>query len=304
MAFRHIVGEFTVKDGKAELVSIADSSNSGILELHNSIKDSYEDNAKELKAEILHELRFPKYKDQLIAANVLIVKDAIAKSVNTDTHIIQSINSVTEMDKICNTLVKRLREWYSYYYPELSNEVSDNELFVKKLLQHSKDELMKEYNLDISMGPDISQVDLDMILSFARQVDDMYLQRNKIITFIENTLMAYTPNIYTLVGGLIGAKLIEKAGSLKHLAVLPSSTVQLLGAEKALFRHIRNKKIRPPKHGLILSHPFVMNAKRSEKGKAARTLAAKISIAARVDYFKGEFVGDKLYEDLKLKLGE
>ncbi|HYD03424.1 MAG TPA: NOP5/NOP56 family protein [Alphaproteobacteria bacterium] len=304
MSFKHIVGEFAVKDGKAELVSIADSSNSSILELNNSIKDSIESNSKNLKPEILHELRFPKYKDQLIAANVLIVKDAIAKSVNTDTYIVQSINSVTEMDKICNTLVKRLREWYSYYYPELSNEISDNELFVKKLLQHSKDELMREYDLEISMGPSIEQKDLDMMLSFARQVDDMYLERNKIILYIENTLMAYTPNMYALVGGLIGAKLIEKAGSLKHLAMLPSSTVQLLGAEKALFRHIRNKKIRPPKHGLILSHPFVMNAKRSEKGTAARTLAAKISIAARVDYFKGEFVGDKLYEDLKLKLGE
>jgi nucleolar protein 56 len=305
MTFKHIIGDFNiVKDNASvsvELVSISDSNN--ILELSSAIlKDS--NNIKNLRPEILHELRFPKYRDQLISYNLAIIKDTIAKSVNTDTYIIQSINSIQELDKICNTLVKRLREWYSYYYPELGNLIVDNEVFVKKVLQKSKQELMNEYNQEVSMGPEISQTDLDTILSFARQVDDMYAQRNKIITYIDNTLIAYMPNTYTLVGGLIAAKLLEKAGSLKHLAILPSSTVQLLGAEKALFRHIRNKKIRPPKHGLILSHPLVMNAKRADKGTAARTLAAKISIAARVDYFKGEFVGDKLLEDLKDKLGD
>jgi nucleolar protein 56 len=105
--------------------------------------------------------------------------------------------------------------------------------------------------------------------------------------------------MYTITGGLIGAKLLEKAKSLKHLAMMPSSTIQLLGAETALFRHLRNKSIRPPKHGLIISHSFVMDAKRQDKGAAARKLAAKISIAARVDYFKGEFIGDILKEDLE-----
>jgi len=115
-------------------------------------------------------------------------------------------------------------------------------------------------------------------------------------------MMAYCPNIYSLTGGLIGAKLLEKAKSLRHMAFLPSSTIQLLGAEKALFRHLRNKKIRPPKHGLILSHPTVMDAKRTDRGAAARMFAAKISIAAKVDYFHGEFIGDRLREELEKKL--
>jgi nucleolar protein 56 len=115
-------------------------------------------------------------------------------------------------------------------------------------------------------------------------------------------MMNYCPNIYSLTGGLIGAKLLEKTKSLRHMAFLPSSTIQLLGAEKALFRHLRNKKIRPPKHGLILSHPLVMDAKRADRGAAARMFAAKISIAARVDYFHGEFIGDQLREELEKQL--
>ena len=251
---------------------------------------------------LLQELRKPEYKEKLINANILLVKKIVAESVNEDTHIIQAINSVEELDKICNTLVKRIREWYGYYYPELGRRIDDNQVFIKRILEKSKSEFMLENEETVSMGPEIAQKDIDIILSFSRQIDDMYLERNKLITYIDNIMMNYCPNVYTLTGAITGAKLLEKAKSLKHLAMLPSSTIQLLGAEKALFRHLRNKKIRPPKHGLILSHPFLMDAKRDKKGTAARLFAAKISIAAKVDYFRGEFIGDKLREDLEKQL--
>jgi nucleolar protein 56 len=199
-------------------------------------------------------------------------------------------------------MVKRIREWHGYYYPELGHSIPDNETFIIKVLEKSKSEYMIEREETVSMGPDIDQKDLDMILGFARQVEGMYVKRQDIITYIDNTMMSYCPNLYTVTGPLIGAKLIEKAKSLKHLAMLPSSTIQLLGAEKALFRHLRNKRIRPPKHGLIISHSFVMGVSRVNKGAASRMLAAKISIAARVDYFKGEFIGDKLQDDLRKQM--
>ena len=291
MELQHIIGQFKYSDGKFQVVRYLDGQ-----DILNFKYDGQASNG------LLKELRWPQYREKLIHANLVLVKKMIAESVNTDTHIIQSVNAVEELDKICNTLVKRVREWYGYYYPELSHNTIDNEQFIKKVLQRTKEECMIEHSEAVSMGPGISDTNLNMILSYARQVDDMYLEREKLMSYIDNTLMAYCPNMYTLVGGMIGAKLIEKAKSLRHLAMLPSSTVQLLGAEKALFRHLRNKKIRPPKHGLILSHPLVMDSKRADRGTAARMLAAKISIAARVDYFHGEFIGDTLREELEKQL--
>jgi nucleolar protein 56 len=290
MDLQHSIGQFKFSEGKVELVRYR--TDEEILAFKT-------DRISDL---LLREMRWPQYREKLIHANILLAKKVVSESVNKDTHIIQSINAVEELDKICNTLVKRVREWYGYYYPELSHNTSDNEQFIKRVLQKTKDEFMIEFNEKDSMGPNISETDLNMILGFARQVDDMYVEREKLITYIDNTLLEYCPNMYSLTGGLIGAKLLEKAGSLKHLAMLPSSTVQLLGAEKALFRHLRNKRIRPPKHGLILSHPNVMDAKRADRGTAARMFAAKISIAARVDYFHGEFIGDQLREDLEKQL--
>jgi len=305
MDLQHAIGHFRPVNGKIEVIKYYDDLESVALARSLYEKPSYDNMLASIDFGLLKELRWPQYREKLINANILLVKRIVAESVSTDTHIIQSINAIGELDKICNTLVKRVREWYGYYYPELSHDTPDNEQFIKRVLQKTKEEHMIELDHKESMGPmigaSITENDLNMILGFARQVDDMYLERERLITYIDNTLMAYCPNMYTITGGLIGAKLLEKAKSLRHLAMMPSSTIQLLGAEKALFRHLRNKNIRPPKHGLILSHSFVMNAKRNGKGAAARMLAAKISIAAKVDYFKGEFVGDQLKEDLDKK---
>ncbi|MGV8086686.1 MAG: NOP5/NOP56 family protein [Candidatus Woesearchaeota archaeon] len=302
MELLHAIGKFNYSDKKISIVEYYDDKRLIALARKLYETPSSDNTTKNIDFGLLKELRNIQYKDKLIHANLLLVKRIIAESVNTDTHIIQAINAIEELDKVCNTLVKRVREWYGYYYPELSRNNSDNELFIKKVLQKTKEEHMLEYNESESMGPVIDEIALSTLLSYARQVDDMYLERQKLTTYIDNTMMSYCPNVYTLTGGIIGAKLLEKARSLKHLAMMPSSTIQLLGAEKALFRHLRNKRIRPPKHGLILSHPFVMGAKRSNKGSAARMFAAKISIAAKIDYFKGEFIGDQLREKLEKKL--
>jgi len=306
MDLQHAIGHFKYSDNNISVIKYYDDVESVAIArtlLETPSKDNMHNT---LDFGLLKELRWPQYREKLIHANLLLVKRIVAESVNTDTHITQAINAVAELDKICNTLVKRVREWYGYYYPELGHNTEDNEAFIKKVLQKTKEEYMTENSEKESMGPmigaSINEADLNMILAYARQVDDMYLEREKLITYIDNTMMVYCPNVYTLTGGLIGAKLLEKAHSLKHMAMLPSSTIQLLGAEKALFRHLRNKKIRPPKHGLILSHPMVMDAKRQDRGTAARMFAAKISIAARVDYFHGEFIGDQLKEELEKKL--
>ena len=112
----------------------------------------------------------------------------------------------------------------------------------------------------------------------------------------------HCPNLAVVAGASTGAELVVQAGSLQRLAMLPASTIQLLGAERELFRHLKDKKQRPPKAGVLHSHPLVTAASKKQQGRIAKLLADKISIAIRVDYFKGQFVGDKLLDALKKKL--
>lgn len=281
--FRHCIGEINTENLHVKPVSSEDSIN---------VKYDFTVNYAVLK-----ELRKPEYKEALIKNNIAIVKKAIANSVSQEQFIIQTINAIDELDRIVNGLSKRLREWFGYYFPESTERIIDNEIFVRTILQKDKTELMKDFDITISMGPNVGEngvenSDIDKMIEYARQTQMMFDERESLKNYLEDLMRKLCPNITAVCGSMIGAKLLEKAGSLRHLSIMPSSTIQLLGAEKALFRHLRNKSIRPPKHGLILNHPAVLDSK--DKGKAARQLASKISIASKVDYFKGEFVGDIL----------
>jgi len=281
--FRHCVGEINTENLYVHQIDAKEA-----------LEQKYD---AVINSSILIELRKPEYKESLVRNNISIVKRAISASVNKEQFIIQSINAIEELDRICNGLSKRLREWYGYYFPESVEKINDNEIFVRTILEKDKKELMSEFNLKESMGPDvgdsnIQSKDIDKIIEYARQIQSMYDQRESLKNYLEELMIEICPNVHAVAGTMIGAKLMQKAGSLRHLSMMPSSTIQLLGAEKALFRHLRNKKIRPPKHGIILNHPYVLDSK--NRGKSARMLSAKISIASKVDYFKGEFIGDKL----------
>ena len=119
--------------------------------------------------------------------------------------------------------------------------------------------------------------------------------------YLTKIMEEFCPNITAISGALIGAKLIGYAGSLKRLALLPASTVQLLGAEKAFFRFLKDKGSRPPKYGVLFQHGLVAKVKKPERAKLVRMIADKVSIAAKVDYFKGKFVGDKLRKEIEEK---
>jgi nucleolar protein 56 len=265
------------------------------------------------KVEAFNEIMLEKIRDDgklrsiMKRNNTLLTKYLIRNAVNEDTLICQAISTYVELQREAYTMVKRLREWYSYYFPEISEMISDHERFVKVILEKSKDEICKEYNIEYTMGADLNEYDVKQLDRFAGKAKMLYEEINDIYDYLETVMKKYCPNVLALSGVTIGARLLELAGSLRRLSILPASTVQLLGAEKALFKHIRNKnKVRPPKHGVIVNHPVVQRARRKEKGKYARHLADKLSIAAKVDYFKGEFIADtlkaKINKDLKLEL--
>lgn len=229
---------------------------------------------------------------ELRKTNIEETKKKVKESVKADNFIIQTISHIDELNRVSNILVKRLREWYELYNPEFSRRVRDHAKFVELILE-KKDKKEKE-----SMGADFSKENLEPINKIASEIDVLFKLKEKQEKYLSGLMEKTCPNLTAVAGYLIGAKLISLAGSLKKLMEFPSSTVQLLGAEKALFRHMRTGA-KSPKHGIIHEHPLVSKAK--EKGKAARAVADKISVAVKVDYFKGEFIGNKLRKELEDK---
>lgn len=231
---------------------------------------------------------------ELYEKSIIYTRKKIKESITKDYYIIQLTSHIEDLDSIINKLAKRLRDWYELYLPEVSRKIIDHESFAKAI-EDSKEVLMKKYNIKVSMGQDFSEDELISLKNLRDEILNIIGLREAQLDELDKLMNKEYPNITALAGSLISAKLIKLAGSMKKLVEFPASTLQLLGAEKALFRHlVRGSK--PPKYGILLSHPYVAEAK--VKSKAARKLADKLSIAAKVDYFKGDFVGDKLKEQL------
>ncbi|MBN2142054.1 hypothetical protein JW711_01870 [Candidatus Woesearchaeota archaeon] len=233
--------------------------------------------------------------------NITLAKKLVRESVSPDLFIINAVNNVEDLQRVQNSLGKRLREWYSLYFPELDKRISNNEEYISHLLKGDKAALLKEFNVSDGMGADLKGPELDEIKELATSIRSLYDEERRLVGYLEKTMKEYCPNTAAVAGGLIGAKLLRGAGSLKKLAMMRSSTIQLIGAEKALFRHIRTGA-RPPKYGYLLQHLLVQKAGKDTRGKIARALADKIFIAARIDYFKGEFKGDELLKEVEVKL--
>ena len=254
--------------------------------------------------EVLDAFNEPKYILKLREANLLITKRKMAESLRPDHLIVQAINNIGEIDKVGNTLARRLREWYELYNPEFSKSVENHEKFAELILEKSKEDLLKEINVAVSesMGAEVKGEDLDAIMELAKGLRSLYAMRAKQVIYVENTMKKHAPNVTAIAGYMIGAKLLAFAGSLKKMMLFPASTIQLLGAERALFRHIKTGA-KSPKYGVIVNHQLIMKMKPKDRGRGARVLADKLSIAVKIDYFKGDFLGDKLLKEVKEKLG-
>ena len=220
-----------------------------------------------------------------------------------DLQIIEGINSLDELDKAINILMARINEWYGLHFPELENLVKDsNEYFKFVSLGLNRSSITEkdlvsfsfsEKKLDAifsaaqdSKGGEINSKDLSIISILSENVINLVKVRDKMLNYINDLMNNVAPNLSAIAGPTIGARLIAKSGGLMKLAKLPSSTIQVLGAEKALFRSLKSGS-RPPKHGIIFQHDKVHSSPKWQRGKIARSLASKIAIAARIDVFRG-----------------
>lgn len=217
-----------------------------------------------------------------------------------DTMVIQAVCLLDDIDKELNNYIMRAREWYGWHFPELGRIVTDNILYVKTMLIIGQRQNTVSCDLsdilsediekrvkdaaETSMGSEISEYDAEHMQSLCKEILELHQYRANLNSYLNARMMALAPNLSILVGEIIGARLISKAGSLTNLAKHPASTLQILGAEKALFRALKTKK-NTPKYGLIYHSQLVGQSSNKNKGKISRMLAAKASLATRFDAF-------------------
>jgi len=242
-----------------------------------------------------------------------------------DKPVIQSIALIDLLDKDINSFCMRIKEWFSWHFPELGKIITDNYVYIRivnlieqrKNLIENQEELkpkLDEITLDpeiskaiidsalISMGSEISEADLINIKYFSDRVENLIKYREKLNNYLKNKTNKLAPNTSALVGEIVTARLISHSGSLSTLAKYPASTIQILGAEKALFRALKTRSA-TPKYGLLYHSSFIGKAKMKNKGKISRYLANKLAMCSRIDCFSGE-VTDDYGNELRTQIDE
>lgn len=272
--------------------------------------------------EIAKEVGFEEADKLAREVNLILTRQKLrAEAAERDKLVIQAIGVLNELDKFINILSGLIREWYSTHFPELDRLVPEHQTYLKLVLELGLREKFSQAAVkgavelpdenvtriadvvESSLGVQFDELDIRVLQDCAREVFTLYKLREQVAEHIDGLMAQVAPNLRAIVGGSIGARLISLAGGLEKLARQPSSTLQVLGAEKALFRSLRGRA-KPPKHGVIYQYPEVRGAPWKQRGKIARALAGKLSIAARVDAMSGKFVGDKLVVDLKARIAD
>lgn len=298
----------------------------GVTVLHTGIVPEVVRGIRQFLPSYIKGLSFAGMKQAELGLGHSYSRSKVKFNVNrVDNMIIQSIAINDQMDKDINTFAMRMREWYSYHFPELTRVVDDHYQYARlvkaigdrslitdehleqilEIVQddHKAEEIMNAARM--SMGTDINSSDLDNILMFTNNVINLTTYRRNMTGYLSKTMNNVAPNLGTVIGDQVAARLISQAGSLTKLAKLPASTVQILGAEKALFRALKTKG-NTPKYGLIFNSTFIGRANTADKGRISRFLANKCSIASRIDCFSetltstfGEVLKGQVEERLK-----
>ena len=231
----------------------------------------YNEQGDEIPGSTLQELK-TRFNEQYREANIKLTEQQLLRAATPDQDIIQAVHSLENLDVILNSMGKYTTEWYELHHPD--EDVTWDELALWNVEQPGLQELNAAVNT-------------------------LMQARERIVDLIDAMMQQTMPNTAAVAGSLIGAKLLAASGDVQRMASMPATTIQLLGAEQALFRHLRNRNIAPPKHGLLFNHPLVQQAPVKLRGKMARTLANNISLASRVDFYKGEYCGDRLKQKVE-----
>ncbi|HSA72922.1 MAG TPA: hypothetical protein VLD84_03110 [Nitrososphaeraceae archaeon] len=287
------------------------------------MSDSRQDEINQNKLDLMVKFGFSNSKIELSTAlqkfainlSSMKVKETSEK---LDQHLVQAVNTLDELDEIINTISTRIREWYGLHFPELDyilqntitysaivkdagpRESITSELLTQLEVPDKKIELIKQA-ISKSQGGSLTDESAKSLRILASQVIQLSELRTDLSNSVENLMETLAPNLKNILTAIIGARLIAKAGTLLKLAQMPSSTIQIIGAEKALFRALKTGA-RPPKHGLIFQHPSVNSAPKWQRGKIARALSAKIAIAVRIDVYREAALDNSLLDKLTKRI--
>jgi len=248
-----------------------------------------------------------------------LAKGAITEATTKrDLYAIQTVRCIEDLDKTLNLLAGRIREWYGLHFPELDRLVEKHDTYIR-LIQilggresFSLEALVKQgipqdkataisVSAQKSPGAEISGPDLEWLREVCGTVLQMYKLRDAAEKYTDKIMAEVAPNMTSVLGAVLSAKIISMAGGLENVAKLPASTLQVLGAEKALFRTLKTGA-RPPKHGVIFQYAAIHQSPKWLRGKIARAVAGKMAIAARMDAFGGADTGGKMREALEKKI--
>jgi nucleolar protein 56 len=235
-----------------------------------------------------------------------------------DLYAVQAVRAIDDIDKTINLFAGRIREWYGLHFPELDRLIEKNDTYARLVADLGLRSNFTEENLEKegipseripqiassarkSMGANFPEEDLEWLRSFCNDTLELARFREKAETYVDEVMKQAAPNTTVMLGPLLTARLMSIAGGLENLAKMPASTMQVLGAEKALFRSLKTGAP-PPKHGVIFQYASIHQSPRWQRGKIARALSGKLAIAVRVDAFGGDYMGDKLTKDLEKKV--
>jgi nucleolar protein 56 len=225
----------------------------------------------------------------------------ILKQEKKERIIVHIIGLIDDLDKHLNVYSERLREWYGLYFPEVTKRAKSNEQLARIAARGRKDEIKEEEYAGlakISVGMEFSEEDVKSVSSFATRLLAMFKERKSLGDYLEKLAAGEMPNLTAVAGSVLAARLVAAGGGLEKMAKMPTSRIQLLGAERALFRHMR-ENTKAPKYGLIFGHDLIQKAPENKKGKAARCVASKLSLASKMDFFSRKNQGSKLREELE-----
>ena len=267
------------------------------------------DNLRKLAVEYNFVKDQAEFNQHLTKVNIELTKVQIKKAVERGSLIPNTINAIDELDKATNIFIERLREFYSMHFPEMNKATESNEKFAAMVEKFGNRANIDDPNLkrlaEKSMGADFKEDDIRILQAFAHEISELYRLRDAMSKHSEKLLKEEAPNFTEIATPILAAKLISKAGSLQKISMMASSTVQLLGAEKALFRFLHSRgRGRSPRFGMIYNHPLIQSAPEKLKGKVARLLASKLSIAAKMDFYSKKYQADKMKKELEAKVKE
>lgn len=294
---KHPLGEFVINEnGKL----IKDKNNAVQNETGNKI---FRGNFRNIMKQIGYSDE--KLNSKLTEIGIQLTKQNIKQSVKKDKLIIQSMAALEEIDKSINIYIERIREWFGLHCPELENKIKSHEKLVKLISEHGKRQNFKEDEfkdlIKNSIGIDISDEDEKILKKYSFFINQSYELRGYLEKYIDILMKEVSPNLRELAGPLLGARLILLGGGLDKLAKKPTSTIQLLGAEKAFFRFLKGKG-KSPKFGIIYQSPYIQNVPFDKQGRVARLLASKLSMAIKIDYYSKEDKSKQLKKQLEQEI--